>query len=568
MPQTTGSTTRHEAAEEDQEQEEKKNSSRRYQKGNAAFHDKTEAGIGIDGTGSSTGHIEAYQCPFCDFTDSSEEVVRGHITSEDDSRHKNRNGYLDQIYVHGVDADGEVIEDREPPGRTPIGNGNDETSLIPDGVDEDSIDADIIRTAITNPRLTYAEMARRASDDDNSVSGRRVRRVIEKHLGAVDAANGSRDERMENAGFYDATPMQRRVILSWLADPDDDRSSRDIADSASTSPRYPDQVIDRYTDTIDHLQAKLDVGSISFESLVKRADLDEPEKLTLPAGIVPDEVADELGIAVSDDGPNADQRYGGDLSKEDRIDIVKEAVRDYLDLTPKMQSAILAELADPTRTATERDDIAGVSMGYGSRVMDSHSDILDTLAWGVCDPELNFDPLDIYKVSVLSSSPDELDDVSPESIPDHSLEEIDLSGDTTRDNYPIENVDIGGGDTPESVDEDAEPGVGADEAVGTEAEDDAAPDSSDAKPETDTGTEADTASESEVDSAAATGHWISEEEIQHYAIIFNALAESARNEKESAAPGTPMQYAADRQLHILELVAEFIKSHRRGPGSD
>lgn len=518
----------------------------RYTKGNAAFHDKTSAGTGIDGTGSSTGHITAYRCPFCDFSDTSEEVVRGHITTEDDSRHRNRNGYLDQIYVHGVDENGEVIEDRESPGQTPTTHGTDETTLIPDGVDEDSIEADILRAAITSPGLSYAELARRACGEDISVSGGRVKRVIKKHLGAVDAGEKSHDPRMEKSGFYDATEKQRRVILSWIADPDEDRSSRDISQDASTSPRYPDQVLDRYDQTIDHLRAKLDVGSMSFDTLIKRADLDHPEKLTLPAGVVSSDVADEVGVSIKG---THQSNSGGELTEKDRVEIIKDAVREYLDLTPKMQSVLLAELAEPTRTATERDEIAGVSMGYGSRVMEKHRDLLDTLAWGVCNDEPNFDPLDLYKVSVLDTSPDELDDdIDPEDFPDHSLEELDLSGDTTRSEYPIDRVDI----VSRYVSK-AESDTDEDEVLDSEHEDEPA-ENVEPEPEPEP---------TPTDSAAATGYWVSEKEARQFDITVNALIESTRNEKESAEPGTPMAYAADRQLHILELAREFAASHRK-----
>ncbi|QIB75215.1 C2H2-type zinc finger protein [Halogeometricum borinquense] len=57
---------------------------------------------------------EEWKCPHCDYTDSTEQAVRRHITQEDDSQHKGHSGSDFSCYVVALDENGEEINEFKP----------------------------------------------------------------------------------------------------------------------------------------------------------------------------------------------------------------------------------------------------------------------------------------------------------------------------------------------------------------------------------------------------------------------------------------------------------------------
>lgn len=228
--------------------------------GRASVHDKR--------TKPEDREIDHYECPYCEFSDVSERVVRTHITREDDSEHKNRNAFLDQLYVHAVDADGNPVEDVESP-KTTTYNGTENTSLIPEGVDPDSKAAEILREAVKHP-------TKGASDIGEAVYGEEghnayVYATISKYLTPELAEDREDSGATDRKAWSDLTDKQRSVIRAYLEDPD--RNQTELQEAANVSTGYPRTVLEKYQYVADHIQVRLQTGALSMDDLGDEATL-------------------------------------------------------------------------------------------------------------------------------------------------------------------------------------------------------------------------------------------------------------------------------------------------------
>jgi hypothetical protein len=253
-------------------------------------------------TRSAHKNVAYHSCPFCSYTDPSERVVRAHITKADDTAHENHNAFVDRMFVQARADDDTIVEDvaTSPEGGTRY-VGDDSVTFVPDGVDPETQrrTAEILDAVIKAPMATQADLAEEIYGD-RTQGASQISKAISRYLkmdgradddgeGKDDEGNdveetgtsSGRDSRLERMEFYELTEKQRRVILAWLDDPDPDRTRAEIARAASVSSTYVPVVREDQEFLIDQLQAELDAGSLSFKTLVARAELDQPEQLAL-----------------------------------------------------------------------------------------------------------------------------------------------------------------------------------------------------------------------------------------------------------------------------------------------
>lgn len=263
-------------------------------RGMASFTDRTSEGITIDGTGEGDAWDGVYRCPFCPFEEAREEIVRAHICYETEGKHKNRNGFLDQINVQILDDDGDVIGDVDSPlttrdiGGPRIADEPIDRSLIPDGVREGSKAERILFEAITNPGASPSALAKRVAEDPGDVTksdASYASTVIRTHLKTPDEDDDDDTDarRMDHKGFYDLTEKQRRIIIAKVADPSPSRSISDVQSAAGGDMAYSTtrSALKNYDNIVRHLNAKLEAGSISMDRLIESAAVDE-HQMALP----------------------------------------------------------------------------------------------------------------------------------------------------------------------------------------------------------------------------------------------------------------------------------------------
>lgn len=220
--------------------------------------------------------VAAYQCPFCGFTAPSERTVRAHITEETDGNHKNRNGYLDQIFVSALDEDGERIdtvqtEFTEQERR----NGAVTTEMFPDGVTEKQ--RRILEVAIQNPGLSNRAVVERCEERfDYSPSDGYVSRVRNDHLRSPDQES----KRKARAKDYDdLTDIQQAIVDEVIKFPNPTDieewpiTQTEVAERAGTVQTNIRPTVKKYANLIRHRKARLDARQ---EAGIAQAD-DESE---------------------------------------------------------------------------------------------------------------------------------------------------------------------------------------------------------------------------------------------------------------------------------------------------
>ena len=494
--------------------------------------------------------VAYYACPFCDYTDLTERVVRTHITRADDSAHQNHNAFVDQIYVQAMADDDTIVEDVDAPGATRYtgadsdsnadsDENSDEVTFLPDGVDPEteSRTAEILDAAIKAPMASPADLAEEVYGDRTQTG--HLTNMIGQYLMTSpatnikpDTKNESRNERRSNidadtdsritaTGFDDLTEKQQRVILARLDDLDPERSLASIAEAASVSASYPRPVLEDHEATIDELRTLLDAGTdgedegeedkgedLTIEALAAHVDLDQPEALTLTSIGRPDE-SDNADAGTEDSTKDAT-----DDSIEDETLDEQRALAAFAAATGKQQAVVLAWLVDPDpdRSMASVNQLAGVSQGYTGRVLEQYEETVTRLGVMIEDGIL---------------TPSEL---SERADIDH---EADLS--------------VRGGETHAAATDDGTEPRGR-STGGRDGGSTGPRDASTHAQESDV-----TGELSEIESRDGDRAIVGE-----LATAMAVLEDAARADVAVAPPDSPMHVAAQRQLYVIDLVQDCL----------
>lgn len=205
-----------------------------------------------------TGEIEVYECPFCEFDHPNERMVRLHITRLDDADHRNRNAFLDNLYIQAVDAEGNVVEDIESPRGTDF-EGEDRTELLPDNVDPDSRQGEILLEALKRPAAPEAEIVRAVYGETGNGDSY-VNKVLRRH-----AANRPTPDMEENgsSGYNDLTDLQQEIVdaaVERVANGDaedlDDLTWTRVAEDADCAIQTVSNTLKGHEDIFNHRLAR------------------------------------------------------------------------------------------------------------------------------------------------------------------------------------------------------------------------------------------------------------------------------------------------------------------------
>lgn len=165
-----------------------------------------------DSPEDETGEIVEYGCPYCSFRAPSERVVRAHITSSKDGKHADRNAFLDQIFVHGLDEDGNIVEDsQEEYSREERRNGEVTTEMFPDDLTEKQ--RQILEIAVQNPKLNDGEVAKRVAERyDEQVSQGYVNKTRRRKLKQAVEKAAIEPAEPEGRSYDELTDVQQTII--------------------------------------------------------------------------------------------------------------------------------------------------------------------------------------------------------------------------------------------------------------------------------------------------------------------------------------------------------------------
>lgn len=213
---------------------------------------------------AEAGEVDHYECPFCEFTHANERIVRLHITRLNDSDHRNRNAFLDNLFIQAVDEDGNVVKDVEAPRGTDF-EGEDKTDLLPERVDPDSRKGEILLEALKRPNASQKAIARAVYDKDDP-SASYVHKVLKEYERRPDGDEAD-EEADAQRGYADLTDLQQEIIdvavervietdhVDTLEDLTLTRVSEDLGEDRGTL-QTVSQTLRNYRHVFDHRLAR------------------------------------------------------------------------------------------------------------------------------------------------------------------------------------------------------------------------------------------------------------------------------------------------------------------------
>ena len=208
----------------------------------------------------SQSKVDKYVCPFCDFTDKSEYVVRCHITSTRDSWHKGRNAFIDPITINGVDKSGDLVEKVD----TDFSNSGDisgkiTTKFFPNDLTDKQ--KKILTVTLHNPSLSVKDIQSEIKKRyDVDVSASYIDKVTKDKLGTVK----SEDENKSSTKYEDLTDIQKSII-DYAVTQDNplepntwENTQTTVAEKAGCHSTNIRSTLKNYESFIQHRKAKLD----------------------------------------------------------------------------------------------------------------------------------------------------------------------------------------------------------------------------------------------------------------------------------------------------------------------
>lgn len=265
--------------------------------GRASVHDKT----------SDSGPATQYQCPFCEYSAGidehgdrgAERMVRTHITQETRGKHADRNAFQEHIYVQKRDEEGNHVEDVETGDAATEFSGDASVDVLPDAVDPDTIAADILLTALTNPSANTKNIARKVYDTDEPTASETeyTRSVIRDHWRPADTLGDDPDDddeptrQADKTSFSALTDKRKDAIDAIIVNPDT-VTDYTLGDAYDFSPGTVKNVRDDHPDIIDHRRAKLDSMGTDTARVDRISDIDHDD---LTEDVEADDIDTEKG---------------------------------------------------------------------------------------------------------------------------------------------------------------------------------------------------------------------------------------------------------------------------------
>ncbi|WP_226040368.1 hypothetical protein [Natrinema sp. DC36] len=123
----------------------------------------------------------SWKCPHCSHLEDTEQDIRQHITTEDDSNHKGRNGYNMTSTVIALDEDGEEISEYRPNGETPSDDteeGEFRTISLENASQLTTKQEKILQVYFSSPSTSYAEINRACERKEVDTKYHTVRNII------------------------------------------------------------------------------------------------------------------------------------------------------------------------------------------------------------------------------------------------------------------------------------------------------------------------------------------------------------------------------------------------------
>ncbi len=306
--------------------------------------------------------VAYFKCGWCGFAHPEERTVRTHITREDEGKHKNKNAFLDDVFVQACDDDGEVIGDMESPKTMSLSEGiTDE--YLPRAVNTDTKTAKILKQAIETPQMSEREIAEEVYGEDPTQSNiSYVYSILNQYLSqeAVEEGNVASDTGSGDQPLYTTT---RRGMT---ADPDADMATDTLGQRGGKS--YEDLKPKQQVLINEHVRNEVD-------------DLDRP--MTVIEDLAG--VSTGYGSRVVDKYPEIvdtreEQYENGEIELPDPEDILGEAPtheKSYEDLSPLQQRVIDNWVQNPDQKKRDLEHKANASPGYSARLFRKYGDIRD-----------------------------------------------------------------------------------------------------------------------------------------------------------------------------------------------
>jgi len=202
-----------------------------------------------------------YRCPYCDTSYQHELITRIHVIRSEDPNHLNRNGFMPEVEIEILDADGEMIErvsrrpDEIDPSKLTIDSFPDETSTQHKHI--------LLVAAQNAEESTYTTLAQKVEDrfDDYDIdcpSYSTVRRVVRQFYRPHSETESSGQGDPNKESLSALTAKQQAIIIARLLSPK--ASTNEISDQIGCASSYPSQVFQLAEDIISDLEEQINQG--------------------------------------------------------------------------------------------------------------------------------------------------------------------------------------------------------------------------------------------------------------------------------------------------------------------
>lgn len=197
---------------------------------------------------------QSFQCPFCEFSDTREWLVRSHINLSDAGSHLNRGGFFKEDELERRGPDGEVTETvaGDPRSRYETLHSLG-TENMPSGLS--TTERVILQTTVQNLSKSYSEIETLVNDrlretTREMVDYNKVYRTIIETLGVARKSSNMSSSK-QTATYDELTRKQRAVINEYIRDAE--QSMATIASNLGVESSYAEEVIEQYGDLADRM---------------------------------------------------------------------------------------------------------------------------------------------------------------------------------------------------------------------------------------------------------------------------------------------------------------------------
>lgn len=219
--------------------------------------------------------IARYECPYCEYEDNDEKILRTHITRSDDFRHEDRHGWSPETNVIAYDTDGEeigILPGTLTDAVTHADEGEMTTELVPNGVASGTKKKTVILTAMLNQTDSISDIHEKTNaklaDEGESVSYAYVQNIINGMNTASerdDARKGNGMGRTPNTEYYDLSDSIRAALDQLVRYRHDQQTTqREMMEEIGRDQSTASYVKRKYPDLLEQRKQEADDGEVDI----------------------------------------------------------------------------------------------------------------------------------------------------------------------------------------------------------------------------------------------------------------------------------------------------------------